>query len=183
MPSGTPIAAAMRKPPKTRQTVMRMSRTKPCASRFQPSRSIVAGSARKVGDTKPPKVAAAHAAKNSTKNATPSATRAPGVTGFSGVKLPDVGGVDRRIDVGHRLDDADLEQELPRLLQEGLQLAGEKPAVRRAILPAQVGSRFRERFAALLHVGTHHLVGLLRLGEAFAKSASYLRWQDRAANR
>jgi hypothetical protein len=52
IPSGIPIAAARMKPPKTRQIVMRMSLMKPCcARRFQPSRSIAAGSARKVGDT------------------------------------------------------------------------------------------------------------------------------------
>src|SRR6266850_5043351 len=112
MPSGTPIATAMTKPPKTRQIVMPISRAKPWASRFQPSRSIVAGSARKVGDTRPPTVAAAHAAKNRTKNATPSAMRAPGVTGLSGVKLLDVARIDGAADVWHRLDDADLDQQL-----------------------------------------------------------------------
>ena len=52
IPSGMPIAAARRKPPKTRQMVIRMSLMKPCwTSRFQPSRTMVAGSARKVGET------------------------------------------------------------------------------------------------------------------------------------
>jgi hypothetical protein len=43
---------------------------------------MVSGSARKVLGTKPPKVTAAHTAKNSTKKLTPSTTRVPGSTGF-----------------------------------------------------------------------------------------------------
>src|SRR5438270_7550145 len=126
MPSGTPMAAARTKPPTTRQMVSPMSLMKPwCVRSVQPSRSIDAGSARKVGDTKPPKVAAAQTAKKSTKNATPSARRAPGVTGLRGVKLLDVARIDRGADIRHRLDDADLDQELPRFLEEALQLAGE----------------------------------------------------------
>src|SRR5437868_14430281 len=114
MPSGTPIATAMRKPPTTRQMVRPMSLRKPCRTRSShPSRSIEAGSARNVGDTKPPNVAAAQAAKKSTKNAMPSATRAPGLTGLSGRQLLlDVARIDRAADVGHRLDDADLDEEL-----------------------------------------------------------------------
>src|SRR5258707_2856718 len=109
MPRGTPIAAARTKPPTTRQMVSAMSFMKPCCvSRIQPSRSIDAGSARKVGETKPPKVAAAQTAKKSTKNATPSAMRAPGVTGLSGVQLFDVARVDRAAAIRDRLDDADL---------------------------------------------------------------------------
>src|SRR5881394_2361663 len=165
MPSGTPIVAAMRKPPATRQMVSAMSFAKPwCECRFQPSRSMEAGSARNVGDTNPPKVAAAQAAKKSTKNATPSAIRAPGVTGLRGVKrLLDVARVDRAADVRYGLDDADLDEKLARLLEEGLQLAGEELLVRRPILPAQVSGGFRERLARLLHVGTHDLVGFRRL--------------------
>src|SRR5258706_7073220 len=165
MPRGTPIAAARTKPPTTRQMVSAMSFMKPCCvSRIQPSRSIDAGSARKVGETKPPKVAAAQTAKKSTKNATPSAMRAPGVTGLSGVKLLlDVARIDGALDRRHRLDDADLDQELPRFLEEALQLAGEELLVRRAILPAEIRGRFGEGFARLLHVGAHDLVGLLRL--------------------
>src|SRR5712671_2212745 len=166
MPSGTPSAAARRNPPTTRQMVMPMSLRNPCrASRLQPSRSMVAGSARKVCDTYPPNVASAHAATKTTKKARPSATRAPGPTGLSGVNLVllDVARVDGSFDVRHLLDDADLEQELPCVLQERLQLAGEELLVRGAILPAQVGRRLGERLARLLHVGAHDLVGLLRL--------------------
>src|SRR5260221_2791196 len=165
MPRGTPIVAARTKPPTTRQIVSAMSFMKPCCvSRIQPSRSIDAGSARKVGETKPPKVAAAKTAKKSTKNATPSAMRAPGVTGLSGVKrLLDVARIDGALDRRHRLDDADLDQELPRFLEEALQLGGEELLVRRATLPAEIRGRFCEGFARLLHVGAHDLVGLLRL--------------------
>src|SRR5436189_27118 len=82
------------------------------------------------------------------KNATPSAIRAPGVTGLRGVKrLLDVARVDRAADVRYGLDDADLDEELARLLEEGLQLAGEELLVRRPILPAQVSGGFRERLA------------------------------------
>src|SRR5258708_4843336 len=164
MPRATPIAAARTKPPTTRQMVSAMSFAKPCCvRRVQPSRSIDAGSARKVGETKPPKVAAAQTAKKSTKNATPSAMRAPGVTGLSGVKLLNVARVDRGCDVGHRLDDADLDEELARVLEEALQLAGEELLIRCAILPAEIRGRFGEGFARLLHVGAHDLVRLLRL--------------------
>src|ERR1700682_2482412 len=165
IPSGTRMTAAMTKPPPTRQMVTPISLMKPCwARRFQPSRSIAAGSARKVGETKPPKVASAHAATNSTKKATPSATRAPGPTGFKGVNwLLDVARVDRARDVGHRLDDAHLEQQLAGFPEESLQLAGEEILIRRPILPAQVRGRLRELLAALLHVRAHDLISLLRL--------------------
>src|SRR5438477_5602020 len=165
MPSGTPIAAARTKPPTTRQMVSAMSSAKPwCESRFHPSRSMDAGSARNVGDTNPPNVAAAQTAKKSTKNATPSAIRAPGVTGLRGVKrLLDVARVDGGADVRHGFDDADLYEELTGFLEEGLQLAGEEPLVRGAVLPAQIGGRLAECFAGLLHVGAHDLVGLRRL--------------------
>src|SRR5687767_13116437 len=105
-----------------------------------------------------------HARKKSTKKARPSATRAPGPTGFSGVKfLLDVARVDRARHVRHRLDDADLEQDLARFLEEALQLAGEEFLVGRLVLPAQVLRRVPELLAALLHVGAHDLVGLLRV--------------------
>src|SRR5206468_5840154 len=149
IPRGTPTAAAMRKPPTTRQMVSAMSFAKPWwTRRVQPSRSIDAGSARNVGDTNPPNVAAAHTAKKSTKNATPSAIRAPGVTGWRGVKrLLDVARVDGGADVRHGFDDADLDEELPRFLQEGLQLAREELLVRGAILPSKISGGFRERLA------------------------------------
>src|SRR5688500_7823527 len=94
-----------------------------------------------------------HARKKSTKKARPSAARAPGPTGFSGVKLLlDVARVDGARHVGHRLDDADLEQDLARFLEEALQLAGEEFLVCRLVLPAQVLCRIRELLAALLHI-------------------------------
>ena len=51
----------MAKPPSTRHTVMPMSNAKPISvSSVQPERSIVSGSARKIGLTQPLKVAADH---------------------------------------------------------------------------------------------------------------------------
>src|SRR5262245_7417833 len=89
MPSGTATRAARVNPPSTRQIVMPMSRMKPCLARSShPSSTIVSGSARNVFDTKPPRVAKSQAAKNSTKNRTPSTTRAVldmGARGFIGV--------------------------------------------------------------------------------------------------
>src|SRR5256885_16293822 len=49
-----------------------------------PSRAMVMGLARKVGETKPPSVTAAQTRKNSTKKATPSTHLAVGLTGSSG---------------------------------------------------------------------------------------------------
>ncbi len=52
MPSGTATSAARTKPPSTRHTVMPMSCRKPnCVNSSQPSRTMVIGLARKVGDT------------------------------------------------------------------------------------------------------------------------------------
>ena len=62
-----------------------MSQPKPCvASSAQPERSIDTGSARKVFETKPPKVASDQPATKRTKKAMPRASRAPGATGVSG---------------------------------------------------------------------------------------------------
>jgi len=75
----------MRKPPKTRHTVQPMSQPNPCvASSTQPERIIAIGSARKVFETKPPKVASDQPATKTTKNAMPSARRADAATGVSG---------------------------------------------------------------------------------------------------
>ena len=53
-PSGTPIAAAIRKPPTTRNTVMAMSPAKPnSVSSDQPAASVFPGEARKSGGTQP----------------------------------------------------------------------------------------------------------------------------------
>ena len=84
---------------------------------------MVMGSAKKVLLTKPPKVATAHTATNTTKKETPSTTRVPGETGVRGFKLaildpvrtwllfqePRIG---QLAQVRHRLDDAGLEQDL-----------------------------------------------------------------------
>src|SRR6186997_2935039 len=60
------------KPPITRQIVTPISLRKPClVSNCQPSSSMVMGSARKVLDTKPPKVAYDQAARNRMKNEMP----------------------------------------------------------------------------------------------------------------
>ncbi len=68
---------------------MPMSQPKPrLASSVQPERSMVSGSARKVFETKPPKVANDQAATNRTKKATPSSDCArAGATGVSGFTL------------------------------------------------------------------------------------------------
>src|SRR5215831_5228650 len=130
MPSGTPIAAARAKPPKTRQIVTPMSRWKPCTvSSCQPDDAIVSGSARNVRLTKPPSVATAHAATKTTKKATPSASAVAAETGTSGLTAAgslDEARVDDRVDVRHGLDDAQLQQELGGVAAEGLQVAGEE---------------------------------------------------------
>src|SRR5215468_6752185 len=119
---------------------------------------MVMGSARKVRLTKPPRVAAPQARKNRTKKATPRAIRAVRETGTRGVSIDpgrrrpvppslDEARVDGRGDVRHALDDAELEQEVGRLLAEGLQLAVEELLVRLAILPAQVRLRLLELLA------------------------------------
>src|SRR5262245_2177600 len=142
MPSGTPIAAASRKPPNTRQMVTPMSRAKPCTvSSCHPADTIVSGSARNVRLTKPPSVATAHAATKTTKNPTPRASAAAAETGTSGLTAAgslDEACVDDRVDVRHGLDDAQLQQELGGVLAEGLQVAGEELGVGRAVLPAEV---------------------------------------------
>ena len=86
-PSGTATMAARMKPPSTRHTVMPMSCRKPnSVNSSQPSRAMVMGLARNVGETKPPSVKKAHTAKNITKNPTPRATRARALTGSSGAR-------------------------------------------------------------------------------------------------
>src|SRR5690348_13476256 len=135
---------------------------------------MVMGSARKVRLTKPPRVAAPHARKNRAKKAMPRATRAVRETGTRGFSIdpgrgrPDPSSLDEaRVDGGgdvrHALDDAELEQEIRRLLAEGLQLAVEELLVRLAVLPAQVGLRLLELLAGLLHHRPHDLEALLGL--------------------
>src|SRR4051794_13520711 len=63
-----------------------------------------------------------------------------------------------------RLDDADLEQEVGRILAEGRVLAGEEFLVGLPVLPAQVLGRFPELLTRLLHVRAHDLVGLGLVG-------------------
>src|SRR4051794_37806430 len=106
-----------------------MSAPKPIfASSVQPLASIVSGSARKVCETKPPKVSADHSATKATKKATPSATFAPAPTGARGFTGPgallDEPGVGQLRHVGRLLDDPRLEQQLGRLLRERRVLAG-----------------------------------------------------------
>src|SRR3989442_14571710 len=105
---------------------MPMSFAKPiCVSKVQPEWTIVIGSARKVLLTKPPSVTAAHTSAKTTKKATPSAARALGATGVSGlIRSLDVARVGELRKVRHRLDDARLEQQIGRLLAERGVLAG-----------------------------------------------------------
>src|SRR5262249_46160978 len=131
---------------------------------------MVTGSARKVRLTKPPNVTAPQARKNSAKNRMPRPTLAPRETGARGVSTGpssprslEEARVDDRRDVGHALDDAELEQELARLLAEGLDVAGEELFVGLAVLPAQIGLRLLELLARLLHHRPHHVEALLRL--------------------
>src|SRR5436190_1403057 len=51
------------------------------------------------------------------------------------------------------LDDADLEQEVGRLLRERVELAGEEGLVGGLVLPAQIFRRVAELLARLLHIG------------------------------
>src|SRR5262245_53687175 len=102
---------------------------------------MVSGSARNVRFTKPPSVATAHAATKTTKNAMPSAipaARETGTRGLTAAPAPrrslDEAGVDDRGDLRHALDDPELQQQLARLLAEGLVLAGEELAIRLAVL-------------------------------------------------
>src|SRR5215468_2573281 len=135
---------------------------------------MVMGSARKVRLTKPPRVAAPQARKKRTKKAMPRATRAVLPTGTRGVSIDpgrsrsvppslDEARVDGGGDVGHALDDAELEEQLSRFLAEGLQLTVEELLVRLPILPAQVGLRLLELLARLLHYRSHDLEALLGL--------------------
>src|SRR4051812_14557163 len=165
IPSGTAMIAASRKPPMTRHTVMPTSNANPCtAKRAKPSRSIVSGSARNVFGTKPPNVAAAQAAKNSTKKKTPRPMRRRAEIGLSGCKMSlDELRVNERIEIRHRFDDARLEQNVGCVLAERLDFAGEEFLVRRLVLPAQVGRRLRKLLARLFHIRSHHVVALLRI--------------------
>src|SRR5262247_4583296 len=129
MPRGTPTAAA---------------RTKPCTTRSrQPEAIMVMGSARKVRSTKPPRVAAPQARENRTKKAMPRPIRAVRETGTRGVSIDagpgrpvppslDEACVDGGGDVRHALDDAEFDQEIGRLLAEGLEPSVEELLVRLA---------------------------------------------------
>src|SRR3990167_3611314 len=150
---------------------MPMSVAKPISvSSVYPLRTIVIGSARKVFCTKPPSVATAHTAKNSTKKAMPSTTRVPGATGTSGFIDDRPCGLFQKTRIGqvgqvrHLPDDAALQQQRSRLLAELGMLAGEELLVRLAVLPAQVGLALLEGLGALLHIRAHDLEALLRLG-------------------
>src|SRR5450755_2409253 len=169
----------MAKPPKTRQTVMPMSQPKPCfVSSVQPETSIVSGSARKVFATKPPSVAAAHAATKTMKKATPRAIRVAGATGASGFiaracpveraarrngPSSDELSVRQLAQVRNRLDDPGFEKQVGSFLAEGGVLAGKEFLIRGAILPAQVLLASLERLGRLFDVGAHDLEALLRI--------------------
>src|SRR5688572_17088490 len=131
-PSGTASAAAIRKPPSTRHTVMPMSCRKPCfISSVQPDCTIITGSARKVLETSPPNVAAAHTAKNTMKKATPRTMRVVGWTGTSGFTgLLQEARVRELRHVGDLPDDADFQQQVGRFLAESGVLAGEELRIR-----------------------------------------------------
>src|SRR3990167_9583001 len=106
---------------------MPMSVAKPISvSSVYPLRTIVIGSARKVFCTKPPSVATAHTAKNSTKKAMPSTTRVPGATGTIGFMpcLLEESGIGQLGQIRHLPDDAALEQQRGRFLAELGMLAG-----------------------------------------------------------
>ena len=78
---------ARMKPPMTRQTVMPMSfRKLYSVNSSTPSLSMVSGLARKVGETKPPKVTADQISTNTTKKPVPSTHLAVGLTGSSGAR-------------------------------------------------------------------------------------------------
>src|SRR6266540_6430168 len=70
--------------------------------------------------------------------------------------------VDEPVQVGHLLDDADLEPQRGGFLVELLKLAAEELLVRGAILPAQIFLRRLELLARLLDAGAHDLEALLR---------------------
>src|SRR5947208_2792363 len=166
MPSGSASSAASTKPPRTRHTVMPMSKAKPiCVSSTQPLFTIVSASARKVLPTKPPSVAIAQTATKATKNAMPSASRGPAAIGTSGFMPPslDEARVGELRKVGHLLDDAGFHQQLGGVLVEGHEVAGEELAVRLSVLPAQVLLRSLELLSGLLHVGAHDVEALLRI--------------------
>src|SRR5262249_37563371 len=98
---------------------------------------MVMGSARKGRLTDPPTGAAPQGRKKRTKKAMPRASRAVLPTGTRGVSIDpgrsrllpaslDEARVDGGGDVGHALDDAELEEKIGRFLAEGLQLAVEE---------------------------------------------------------
>src|SRR5689334_7647925 len=142
MPSGTASTAAITNPPTTRHTVIATSLAKPKRVKSdQPSCSMAHGSARNVRGTNPPSVATLQSATKTAKNAMPSASRRAGAIGASGVTTPrslDEARVGERGHVGHRLEDADLEQQVGRLLAELSMLAAEEFLVGGLVLPAQV---------------------------------------------
>src|SRR6478672_4667128 len=67
------------------------------------------------------------------------------------------------VHVRHRLDAANLQQQVARFLAELLQFAVEEFLVRRLVLPAQVFRRCAELLAALLDVGAHDFIAFGRV--------------------
>ena len=110
--------------------------------------SIVSGSARKVFETKPPKVATRPDGDEDDEEGDAERERAPGATGqrlCADAALPaslDELRVGELASGRAPLDHAGLEQQVGRFLAEGGVLAGEELLVRGAVLPAQVGLAF-----------------------------------------
>ena len=123
-----------------------LARSPSRVSSVQPSAASCIGSARKVFDTKPPKVASDQTATKRTKKARRARAARPAPPASSGFIEPqrpvhaslDELRVGELGHVGHRLDDAGFQQQVGRFLAELRVLAGEELLVRGAVLPAQV---------------------------------------------
>src|SRR5215470_1642010 len=115
-----------------------------------------------MASTSPPKVASAQTAKNSTKNAAPSKSRARWETGFSGSSLLEAQ-VDHLFRLRLLLDHLGRFQHAHREVDERLVVLGVIGLVRGAVLPGNIGRRLGEGIARLLHDAAHQLVGLVGL--------------------
>src|SRR5215510_12293443 len=114
----------------------------------------------------PPKVASAHAAKNTTKNAAPRAILAPRETGLSGSSNRPLVGRTQEAQIDHLLrlrlllDHAVEFQHAHREIDEGLVLLRVVVLVLLEVLPVDIGGGLGEGLARLLHAAAHQLVGL-----------------------
>jgi hypothetical protein len=99
------------------------------------------GSARKIFDTKPPKVAIDQTAKKSTKKLIPSTTRVLGATGVSGLMdklktaLLNEASISQFCEIWNLFDDASLKQQICRFFAECSMFTREEFLIRRFILP------------------------------------------------